>query len=61
MIVSWAIDVGGALPVSARNALHASSFDVARIRAEPFAMEGLTRSTQRAEKWRRTARRALVA
>ena len=45
MIVSWAIDVGGALPVSARNALHASSFDVARIRAEPLAMEGLTRST----------------
>ena len=55
MIVSWAIDVGGALLVSA------SSFDVARIRAEPFAMEGLTRSAQRAEKWRRTTLRALVA
>src|SRR5712692_2437171 len=36
MIVSCAIDVGGALPGSARNAVHASFFDVARIRAEPL-------------------------
>src|SRR5439155_23983606 len=36
MIVSWAIDVGGALPSSARNAVHASCFDVERIRAEPL-------------------------
>src|SRR5688572_18402149 len=36
MMVSWAIDVGGALPASARNAVHASFFDVARIRAEPL-------------------------
>src|SRR3989442_13043886 len=39
MIVSWAIDVGGALLTSARNAVHASFFDVARIRAEPLLME----------------------
>src|SRR5712691_6254622 len=39
MIVSWAIDVGGALPMSARNAVHASFFDVARIRAEPLLKE----------------------
>ena len=38
MIVSWAIEVGGALPTSARNAVHASFFDVARIRAEPSAL-----------------------
>src|SRR5437773_10053130 len=36
MIVSWAIDVGGSFPRSARNAVHATFFDVARIRAEPF-------------------------
>src|SRR5437773_11016525 len=36
MIVSWTIDVGGALPGSARNAVQASFFDVARIRAEPL-------------------------
>src|SRR2546426_8329798 len=36
MMVSWAIDVGGALPVSAMNTVHASFFDVARIRAEPL-------------------------
>ena len=61
MIVSWAIDVGGALLAGTPTGSPASSFDVARIRAEPFAMEGLTRSTQRAEKWRRTTLRALVA
>ena len=32
-MVSWDIDVGGALPLSAMKALHASFFDVARIRA----------------------------
>ena len=36
MIVRWAIDVGGALKGSARNAVHASFLDVARTRAEPL-------------------------
>src|SRR5713101_5890203 len=36
MIVSWTIDVGGSFPRSARNAVHASFFDVLRIRAEPL-------------------------
>src|SRR5256885_9998144 len=36
MIVSCAIDVGGALKGSARSTVHASFFDVARIRAEPL-------------------------
>src|SRR5437016_4435944 len=35
MMVSCQADVGGALPVSATNAVQASFFDVARIRAEP--------------------------
>ena len=37
MIVSWAIDVRGALEGSARNAMQASFFDAARKRAEPEA------------------------
>src|SRR2546427_601837 len=36
MIVSCAIDVGGALPSSARNAVQMSFFEVARTRAEPL-------------------------
>src|SRR5438876_6775478 len=36
MMVSCQAEVGGALPVSATNAVHASFFDVARIRAEPL-------------------------
>ena len=36
MIVSCAIDLGGSFPRSARNAVHASFFDVARIRADPL-------------------------
>src|SRR5438094_7944524 len=39
MMVSWAIDVGGALPGSARNAVQASFLDVARILAEPLLSE----------------------
>jgi len=44
MIVSWTIDVGGAFPTSVMNAVHASFFDVARIRAEPFDMGPEARS-----------------
>src|SRR6266446_8272497 len=36
MIVRYVIDAGGALPLSVRNAVQASFFDVARIRAEPL-------------------------
>src|SRR5438093_5789416 len=36
LIVSWTIDVGGSFPRSATKAVHASFFDVARIRAEPL-------------------------
>src|SRR5688572_9407966 len=36
MIVRCIIDVGGALPVSAANAVQESFFDVARIRADPL-------------------------
>jgi signal transduction histidine kinase len=48
MIVSWAIDVGGALPSSARNTVQASFFDVARIRAEPLEriLRGEPKSTK---------------
>src|SRR5207249_4720074 len=34
-MLRWSIDVGGALPVSARKAVHTSFFDVERIRADP--------------------------
>jgi hypothetical protein len=40
MMVSCAIDVGGALPSSATNAVHTSFLDVASIRAEPLLNGG---------------------
>src|SRR5713226_6807330 len=36
MMVRYVIEVGGELPVSLRSAVHASDFDVERMRAEPL-------------------------
>ena len=48
MMVRYTIDMGGALPASARNAVQASFFDVARIRAEPLEriLRGEPKSTK---------------
>ena len=45
MIVSCHADVGGVFARSATNAVHASFFDVATMRAEPFVEPPTTEST----------------